>query len=162
MEAQALRKRGWTISAIARHIGRDRKTVRAYLNGEREPGKRRPAGPDAFAVVEEYCRIRLKQDPHLPATTLFEEVAGLGFGGAYSSFTRAIRDRGLRPHCEPCQQAKGRDVAIINHEPGEETQWDWVSLPDVLKNWGWPRKDVSLLVGSLPYSGRWRGWLSAS
>jgi hypothetical protein len=41
IEAQALRKRGWTISAIARHLGRDRKTVRAYLNGVREPGVRK-------------------------------------------------------------------------------------------------------------------------
>lgn len=34
MEIAALKKRGWSISAIARHTGRDRKTVRAYLNGE--------------------------------------------------------------------------------------------------------------------------------
>lgn len=161
VEAHALRRRGWSISAIARHLGRDRKTVRAYLNGEREPGKRRSAGSDAFAVVEEYCRIRLRQDPHLQATALFEEVSGLGFGGGYSSFTRAIRERGLRPHCEPCHAARGRDVAIIGHEPGEETQWDWVHLPGPPKHWGW-QGEAYLLVGSLPYSGRWRGWLSAA
>ena len=125
VEAHALRQRGWSISAIARHMGRNRRTVRAYLSQEHEPGKRRPAGPDGFAVFGEYCRIRLRQDPHLQATTLFEEVAGLGYAGAYSSFTRVIRDRGLRPHCEPCQQARGRDVAVISHEPGAETQWDW-------------------------------------
>ena len=34
VEVHALRKRGWSISAIARHLGRDRKTVRAYLSGE--------------------------------------------------------------------------------------------------------------------------------
>jgi IS30 family transposase len=28
VEAQALRDQGWTISAIARHLGRDRKTIR--------------------------------------------------------------------------------------------------------------------------------------
>ena len=28
VEVHALRKRGWSISAIARHTGRDRKTVR--------------------------------------------------------------------------------------------------------------------------------------
>lgn len=160
VEIHALARRGWSISAIARHTGRNRRTVRAYLSGERQPGKRRSARPDAFAVVEEYCRIRLRQDPHLPATTLFEEVTDLGFAGGYSSFTRAIRDRRLRPHCEPCHQSRGRDVAIIDHEPGAETQWDWVSLPDPPAHWGWPRKDASLLVGSLPYSGRWRGWLS--
>ena len=40
VEVHALRKRGWSISAIARHTGRDRKTVRAYLNGDRSPGVR--------------------------------------------------------------------------------------------------------------------------
>ena len=47
MEISSLRKRGWSISAIARHIGRDRKTVRAYLSGDREPGvrERGRAGP---------------------------------------------------------------------------------------------------------------------
>ena len=46
IDVHALRKRGWTISAIARHLRRDRKTIRAYLAG-REPGvrqeTRRPA-----------------------------------------------------------------------------------------------------------------------
>ena len=28
VEATALRKQGWTISAIARHLGHDRKTIR--------------------------------------------------------------------------------------------------------------------------------------
>ena len=40
VEAHALKNSGWTISAIARHLGRDRKTVRAYINGERVPGVR--------------------------------------------------------------------------------------------------------------------------
>jgi transposase len=39
VEAHALRQRGWSISAIARHLGIDRKTVRAYLNGDRVPGQ---------------------------------------------------------------------------------------------------------------------------
>ncbi|MFG2472300.1 hypothetical protein ACGFXB_43670 [Streptomyces canus] len=47
VDAHALRRQGWTISAIARHLGRDRKTIRAYLNGERTAGQRRQA-PDAF------------------------------------------------------------------------------------------------------------------
>jgi hypothetical protein len=94
VEAHALRERGWSVPAIVRHLGRDRKTVRAYLDGKREPGRRKPAGPDRFAP---YCRIRFGDDPHLWATTLFDEVAELGYGGSYPSFTRALRVRGLRP-----------------------------------------------------------------
>jgi transposase len=68
VEAHALRGRGWSISAIARHLGRNRRTVRSYLNGETVPGQRNPGGPDTFGVFEEYCRVRLRQDPHLQMT----------------------------------------------------------------------------------------------
>ena len=40
VEVHALRRRGWTISAIARHTGFDRKTVRKYLGGDGTPGVR--------------------------------------------------------------------------------------------------------------------------
>ena len=53
VEVHALHNRGWTISAIARHTGHDRKTIRAYLNGERTPGQRkRPARPTDANSVE--------------------------------------------------------------------------------------------------------------
>ncbi len=41
MEIFALHGRGWSVSAIARHTGRDRKTVKAYLAGEGERRGRR-------------------------------------------------------------------------------------------------------------------------
>ena len=63
VEVHALRGRGWSIAAIARHLGRDRKTVRAYLSGERAPGQRAPAGPDPFDGFEAYVRQRLAEDP---------------------------------------------------------------------------------------------------
>jgi transposase len=65
VEAHALRARGWSISAIARHLDVDRKTVRAYLAGERVAGQRRPAGPDRFEPFGDYCRERLREDPTL-------------------------------------------------------------------------------------------------
>lgn len=48
VEVHALRKRGWTISAIARHTRRDRKTVRTYLNGTSTPGQRKRPEVDPF------------------------------------------------------------------------------------------------------------------
>jgi transposase len=127
VEAHALRERGWSISAIARHLDRDRKTIRGHLSGQRTPGVR-ASGPDRFAKYADYCAARLAEDPHLWATALFEEVAPLGYDGGYSSFTRALRARRLRPACEPCRPAKGRPVAVIEHPPGEETQWDWLAV----------------------------------
>src|SRR6266540_1765478 len=37
VEAAALRAQGWTIAAIARHLGRDRKTIRATWTGTAPP-----------------------------------------------------------------------------------------------------------------------------
>jgi transposase len=48
LEVDALRKRGWSISAVARHTGFDRKTVREYLAGDAMPGVRARPSPDAF------------------------------------------------------------------------------------------------------------------
>ena len=161
VEAHALRAQGWTISAIARHLGVDRKTVRAYLSGQRIPGVRVRTTPDIVAPFLEYCRLRLADDPHLWASTLFDELQQLGFTGSYPSLTAAIRKHDLRPHCEPCQATRGRDVAIIDHPPGEETQFDWVELPDPPPGWG-VGKHAHLLVGALAHSSRWRGVLAAS
>lgn len=159
VEAHALRRLGWTISAIARHLNRDRKTIRGYLRGDRTPGVRVRRAPDPLEVYADYCRLRLADDPHLWATTLFDEVQALGYPGSYPTFTRGLRARKLRPHCEPCQASRGRDHAVITHPPGEETQWDWLELPDPPAAWGWGGT-AHLLVGALSASGRWRGVLA--
>ena len=156
VEAHALRRRGWSISAIARHLEIDRKTVRAYLNGDRVPGQRARSVSLVIEPFVGYCRLRLAEDPHLWASTLFDELTELGFTGSYPSLTSAIRTLGLRPHCEPCQTVKGRDVSIICHPAGEETQWDWIELPDPPAGWNAGRH-AHLLVGALSHSSCWRG-----
>lgn len=160
IDVHALRRQGWTITAIAAHLGRDRKTIRAYLAG-REPGTRTRAVPDPFETFEAYCAQRLKDDPHLWAATLFDELLELGYAGSYPTLTRQLRVRRLRPPCQGCVPVKGRPVAVIEHPPGQETQWDWVELPDPPEHWGWG-KTAHLLVGALSHSGRWRGVLCES
>ncbi len=157
VEIHALRKQGWTISAIARHVGRDRKTVRAYLAGERTLGVRRRGVVDPFDRFEPYVRQRLEDDRHVWATTLFDEVVGLGYGRSYQTFTRQLRTRGLRPHCEPCAGVKGRATADIEHPPGVECQWDWLELADT--PWG---AKAYVLVGALSHSSRFRAWVTDS
>jgi transposase len=160
VDIHALHAKGWTVAAIARHAGRDRKTVRAYLNGQRAPGVRARAG-DPFGPFEAYVRARLVEDPHLWALTLFDELQPLGFALSYPSLTREVRARGLRPACLACAGATGRVNAVIEHSPGAETQWDWLTCRTRHRRGGWG-KMAHLLVGSLACSGRWRGYLSVS
>jgi len=158
VEVHALRKRGWSISAIARHLDRDRKTVRAYLNNERVPGMRaRPDVPDPLAPYEKYLVARFGDDHHVWGTTLFDEVTALGYGQSYPTFVRQIRNRGLRPHCEACTGVVGRDTIEIDHPPGEEIQWDWFERRRA--PWG---GTAYVLLGTLPHSSRVRGVLAES
>ena len=65
MEVHGLARRGLSSSAIGRHIGRDRKTVRAHVPGERSPGVRRHAAPDPLKPFIGFLATRLTDDPHL-------------------------------------------------------------------------------------------------
>jgi transposase len=152
VEAHALRKRGWSISAIARHLGRDRKTVRDYVEGRREPGVRRRPGPDPLERFGPYLAARFAEDPHVWASALYDEVVPLGYDRSYPSFVRQLRQAGLRPHCEACAGVSGRDTIEIDHPAGEEIQWDWFER----RNAPWDGT-AFVLLGTLPHSGRTRG-----
>lgn len=152
VEITAFRKRGWSLSAIARHLGISRNTVKVYARGERVAGVRR-AVPDPIQPYVEYIGIRLRDDPHVWGSALYDEVRGLGYEQSYVSFVRKLRVLGLRPVCEACAH-RGRKAPTIEitHPPGEEIQWDWLELEET--PWG---EKAHLLQGTLPFSGRTRG-----
>lgn len=157
VEVDALFKRGWSISAIARHLDHDRKTVRKYLTGDGVAGVRRSSTPDPLGPFVEYVRARFVDDPHLWATALFDEVVPLGYSCSYPSFARQIRQAGLRPHCEACTGVRGRETVEIVHPAGDEIQWDWAER----RNAPWGATCYGLL-GTLAYSGRTREVLCES
>jgi len=162
VDIHALKRQGMTISEIARRTDHDRKTIRAYLAGQRAPGVRKRAHPDPFDAFVDYVTARLTEDPHLWAATLLDELRPLGFTGSYPTLTRQVRDRGLRPICTACAHVTKRPNAIIEHPPGEETQFDWVELPDAPAGWAFPTKRAYVLVGSLAHSGVWRAVIAPS
>lgn len=161
VEIRSLRKLGWTYSAIARHLDVSRNTVKGYLRDGRQPGQRRRVAADPFERIEDYVRERLREDQHVWGSALYDEVGGLGYEQSYVTFARQVRLRGLRPHCDACA-ARGRHVATteIGHEPGEEIQWDWVELEGA--PWLVDKEKLHLLQGTLPHSGRTRGWIAES
>ncbi len=152
VEIVALYRRGWSISAIARHTGRDRKTVRAWLRGER---CRRPRSPSVLEPYRAYIERRLGDDPHLDATVLLRELRPLGFERSYPTLTRELRRLGLRPVCEVCKRGGHALTVELAHEPGEELQLDWMELEET--PWG---EKAYVLVGALAHSGRIRAVLS--
>jgi transposase len=151
VEIHALAARGWTVSAISRHTGRDRKTIAKYLKGEGAGRHRQPA-PSCLEPFRGYVAARFVDDPHLPAVTLLDELVDAGFDRSYPTLVRELRRLELRPVCLVCQQRRGRAPTVeIDHPAGQEIQWDWLELRDT--PWGAP---AYLLVGALSHSGRWR------
>lgn len=152
-------RNGMSISEIARRTGRDHKTKRAYLPGERVVGKRqRATGP--FDAFEDYVRARLIEDPHLWAQTLMDELQNLDFTLSYQTLTRNIRALNLRPVWQSCKSVLQRPNAIIEYPAGEEAQWEWLELSDPPAGWG--KEKALLLVGSLAHSVKWRTVLAPS
>ncbi|MFB7666027.1 hypothetical protein ACFC1R_19085 [Kitasatospora sp. NPDC056138] len=167
VEVCELYRRGWSTARISRHLGRDRKTVRSYLRGERTPGIR-SAAPDAFLRFLPYCRQRLSEDPHLPAAVLLGEITDLGYPGGYSTFTRSLRKHEVRPPCEWCQEpVTGNDgsstapqsTADAAQPTAEAVRFEWLELPGPSAGGGCEGR-THLLLGSLTHSGRWRGALA--
>jgi hypothetical protein len=115
VEIHALARRGWSVSAIAPHTGRDRKTVRKYLKG---PGPSRARARSCLEPFGDYLTARLADDAHVDGTVLYREVVGLGFERSYVTFVRELRRLGLRPRCEACRSG-GHGVTVeLAHEPG--------------------------------------------
>ncbi|MFI9365185.1 Mu transposase domain-containing protein [Kitasatospora sp. NPDC053057] len=151
----ALRSRGLSIAAIAHLLGRDRKTVSSYLSGKRTVGVR-SSGRDEFERFVPYCRRRLQDDAHLQASTLFAELIDLGYGGGYSTFTRALRTRQLRPRCPLCQRPPRTRPGRPDN--AEEVEFRWFVLSDPPADWG--STHVCVLVGRLTRSQRWSAALT--
>jgi len=148
VEIHALARRGWSVSAIARHTGRDRKTVSKYLAG---PAPAREPAPSCLEPFRDYLAARFVDDAHVDGSVLHREVAELGFDRSYVTFVRQLRLLGLRPRCEACRTG-GHGVTVeLEHEPGEEIQFDWLELHET--PWGEP---AYVLVGALSFSGRCR------
>ena len=150
VEIHALAARGWNQSAISRHTGRDRKTVRKYLAAGEVPARERAVS--CLEPWRAYIAARFVDDPHLPAVSLLDELAAAGFDRSYPTLVRELRRTALRPVCLVCQQRRGRaPTTEIDHPAGEEIQWDWLELP--VTPWDQP---AYVLVGALSHSGRFR------
>ncbi|WP_026191770.1 IS21 family transposase [Methylosinus sp. LW4] len=114
-----LHRQGVSVSAIARQLGIDRKTVRKHIAaGLAAPSyKARPPRERAIASFEAYLRERLAAYPALSGRRLWREIKGHGYAGGYTAVTDLLRE--LRP-----PRPKGFEVRFET-PPGEQAQVDF-------------------------------------
>lgn len=122
MELHALHRHGWSLSALAREFGLNRRTVTREVVAE---GPRRyPVRAKPTALTEAqlaHVERRLAVCANLRGTDLFGELLrDYGFTGSYPSFQRQLRR--LRPTVVRDPEARFETAA------GVQTQADWAHL----------------------------------
>ena len=120
-----LHRQGLSVSAIARRIGLDRKTVRRYVERGLEPPAYQPRQPRATKVTpfQTYLRERVAAFPELTGTRLHREIRDVGYSGGYTAVKVFLRD--IRPSPSP-----GFEVRFET-PPGRQAQVDFAQFRTV-------------------------------
>jgi len=114
-----LHRQGLSVSAIARRVGIDRKTVRKYIARGLEPPvyQARQPRPAKVAAFGPYLRERVAAYPDLTGRRLHREIGDLGYGGGYTAVKEFLR--GVRP-----ARSCGFEVRFET-PPGRQAQVDF-------------------------------------
>jgi transposase len=120
-----LHRQGVTVSAIARRIGLDRKTVRRYIARGLEPPVYGPRKPRTTQLqqFERYLRERIAAFPQLTGRRLHRELRDLGYTGGYTILTEFLRD--IRPVAGPEFEVR------FETPPGRQAQVDFAHFRTV-------------------------------
>lgn len=110
-----------TISAIARHVGHDRKTVRKALQRDRPSSgyARTTRRESPIEPFKPYIRQRLK-DYDLTAIRLLEEIRKQGYAGGYTTVKEFV--------AEVKDQQTLKAVVRFETQPGGQGQVDWADF----------------------------------
>jgi transposase len=128
-----LHRQGVGVSAIARRVDLDRKTVRRYIAQGLEPPAYGPRQPrvSLLRAFEPYLRERLAAFPQLTGRRLHRELRELGYSGGYTILTDLLRRdparRGVTVR-NPLRDPPGRQAqvdfahfrTVFTDEPGVE------------------------------------------
>jgi transposase len=114
-----LHRQGLSVSAIARQLGVDRKTVRGAIAKGLEPPKYKTRAPRPRIIdpFEPYLKERLAAYPGLTAVRLWREIRDRGYTGGYSVLRDGVRD--LRPPRTSAFEVR------FETPPGEQAQVDF-------------------------------------
>ncbi len=117
-----LKEQGFSISAISRIMGHDRKTIRKYLNrGKGNPPRSKPRGKRVSKLdpFKEEILTLLHRHEHefIPATVIYEKLIDQGYQGSLSLLQKWIKQ----------YRNNYQRKVVLRYEtlPGEQAQVDW-------------------------------------
>jgi len=112
-----MRRRGMSITQIAEELGRDRKTIRKWLE-KREPEKyiRRERPPSKLDPFKEYVQQRMEEGC-VNARVILEEIRARGYTGGMTMLRLFMQP--LRP------VVRSKATVRFETEPGYQAQVDW-------------------------------------
>lgn len=117
-----LHREGLTVSAIARQLELDRKTVRKYIERGLEPPAYGPRKPRSRRLepFEPYLRQRIAAYPGLTGSRLLREIREHGYRGGYTAVTDFLRE--ARPAPSPSFEVR------FETPPGHQAQVDFAQF----------------------------------
>lgn len=112
-----LKQKGWTITAIAKETGFDRKTIRKYLHSDVvSQSKKRVAKGSILDPYKPYILERIKEGT-TNCVVLLEEIQKLGYEGKSTI---------LRDFVSPYRAAPKKQATVrFETKPGRQAQVDW-------------------------------------
>jgi len=126
MELHVLHRHGWSISALAREFGLNRRTVSKEVVAEARRRYPQRAKPRALSEPQRaHVERRLAICPAIRGTDLFGELQrDFQYAGSYPSFQRQLRQ--IRP------VATQEPEVRFETAPGVQTQADWAHVGPLL------------------------------
>ena len=120
MEIRVLKRRGWSIRAIARETGLSRVTVRRYLQDPQKAARYGPRDPrpTKLGPYLEYlhARIEAARPACIPGVVLLREIRERGYEGGISQ---------LKAFLAPFKMGKPEPLVRFETQPGEQMQADF-------------------------------------
>ncbi|NPA29642.1 MAG: IS21 family transposase [Epsilonproteobacteria bacterium] len=122
MMIHTLKAKGYSIRAIARMTGLDRRTVSRRLKESSLKGYKKREFVSKLDPFKPYIDRRIKEalPDVLPATVIYEEIVSQGFEGSLRIVQRYLRTLTARPATEP--------VIRFETKPGYQAQVDWTVM----------------------------------
>ncbi|MCF6200702.1 MAG: DDE-type integrase/transposase/recombinase [Hydrogenimonas sp.] len=117
-----LKSRGYSIHAIAKAMGLDRRTVAKRLKEKELKSYRKRHYASILDRYKPYIDRRIEQalPDKLPATVICEEIRAQGYKGSLRVVQRYIRSLLPKPQSEP--------IVRFETDPGYQAQADWTVL----------------------------------